>query len=122
MLFVAWRSLGCGILIASAAVLAGCSNQSQPPRVVAYVPSGPLSDAHVCSEVQAAGTNVANTSARQAQAVGTLALDADKIADSDLKSAAERLSSDIRGNHSTEANSALQALRSRCESLGLTPP
>jgi hypothetical protein len=53
--------------------------------------------------------------------VGTLVLDADKIADPDLKSAAERLSSDIRGNRTAEAKSVLQALSSRCDSLGLIP-
>ena len=78
-------------------------------------------DAQACSEVQAAGTNTASRSARQAEAVGTLVLDADKIADPDLKSAAERLSSDIRGNRTAEAKSVLQALSSRCDSLGLIP-
>lgn len=89
---VAWRYIGCGLLISSAVVLAGCSSQSQPPHVsaVMYVPSGPVSNAQVCSEVRDAWSDTATAGVDQAHALGTLVVEADKISDAQLKAAAQK--------------------------------
>src|SRR5271168_3580557 len=118
---VGWRSVVCGILISSAAVLAGCSSQSHSPHVAAvvYVPSGPVSNAQACSEVRDAGSDTATAGVDQAHALATLVVEADKISDVQLKAAAQKMSEDVKSNDSAAANHDLQRLRSRCEALGL---
>ena len=110
---VAWRSVVCGMLVPSAAVLAGCSSQSHPPHVAAvvYVPSGPVSNAQVCSEVRDAGSDTATAGVDQAHALGTLVVEADKISDVQLKAdAAQKIREDVKSNDSAAANHDLQSL------------
>src|ERR1700728_880158 len=118
---VAWRAGVCGMLISSAAVLAGCSSHSPSPDVAAvvYVPSGPVGIAQVCSEVRDAGSDTATAGVDQRHALGTLVVEADKISDVQLKAAAQKMSEDVKSNDSVAANHDLQRLRSRCEALGL---